>query len=116
MATKTTGAEFKAFYADSPLACPFCGKAVDLDDHDTLYPSGTGWMLNEELQMRTYHSYNAVPPEQWCYTMHCPVQAGGCGAEMHGDTRADALGKWNMRANAIAQGREHSERPAGAEG
>lgn len=83
----------------SPLPCPFCGKQVDLEDHDTLYPSGTGWLFDEELQMRTYHRYTATPQEQWCYTMHCPVQAGGCGAEMHGDTRSEALAKWDKRAN-----------------
>ena len=90
----------------SPLACPFCGKQVDMQDHDTLYPSGTGWLFNEELQMRTYHRHNDTPQDQWCYTMHCPVQAGGCGAEMHGDTRADALDKWNKRANAEIRGGE----------
>jgi hypothetical protein len=83
------------------LPCPFCGKPVDLEDNDTLYPSGTGWLLNEELQMRTYHSYTETPQEQWCYSMHCPEQAGGCGAEMHGDTRDEALAKWNKRVIAI---------------
>ena len=84
----------------SPLPCPFCGKPADLEDEDTLYPSGSGWLFDEELQMRTYHRYVLTPKEQWCYTMHCPVQAGGCGAEMHGDTKADTLDKWNKRANA----------------
>jgi len=88
----------------SPLACPFCGKPVDLEDNDTLYPSGTGWIFDEEIQMRTYHRYTKTPKEQWCYTMHCPVQAGGCGAEMHGDTRGDALSKWNKRPNAKVSG------------
>jgi len=83
----------------SPLPCPFCGMAVDLEDPDTLYPSGTGWKFNEELQMRTYHSFREVPPEQWCYGLHCSVQAGGCGAEMHGDTKSDTLAAWNKRAN-----------------
>lgn len=82
----------------SPLPCPFCGRDVDMEDQDTLYPSGTGWMFNEELQMRTYHRMHEVPKGQWCYVMHCPVQSGGCGAEMHGDTRSDALNKWNTRA------------------
>ncbi len=81
-----------------PLPCPFCGKVPDLNDEDTLYPSGNGWLFNEELQMRTYHNIHEVPPEQWCYSMHCPVQAGGCGAEMHGDTKADVISQWNRRA------------------
>ena len=84
----------------SPLPCPFCGMAVDLEDHDTLYPSGCGWKFDESLQMRTYHGCHEVPHEQWCYGMHCPTNAGGCGAEMHGDSRAEALAKWNKRANA----------------
>lgn len=81
-----------------PLACPFCNKPVALDDPDTLYPSGIGWKFDDDLQRRTYHNFREVPPEQWCYTLHCVGQAGGCGAEMHADTKADALAKWNKRA------------------
>jgi hypothetical protein len=84
------------------LPCPFCGRPVDLEDPDTIYPSGTGWRFDEELQMRTYHRMMETPPEQWCYAMHCPVQAGGCGAEMHGDTKVKTLAKWNKRANVLA--------------
>lgn len=84
----------------SPLPCPFCGMAVDLEDHDTLYPSGCGWKFDDGLQMRTYHNFREVPKEQWCYGMHCPTCAGGCGAEIHGDSREEALEKWNKRANA----------------
>jgi len=36
---------------------PFCGKEVDLYDHDTLYPSGTLWRFDNELLMRTYHKF-----------------------------------------------------------
>ena len=78
-------------------ACPFCGKAVDLEDNDTLYPSGTGWKFDEELQMRTYHNLRKVPKEQWCWGMHCPEPAGGCGAEIHGDSKQEALAKWSKR-------------------
>lgn len=87
----------------SPLPCPFCGKPADLEDHDTLYPSGTGWKFDQELQMRTYHRYTDVPKEQWCWGMHCPTCAGGCGAEIRGDSREEALAKWNKRANAKGQ-------------
>lgn len=80
--------------------CPFCGKAVDLEDPDTLYPSGTGWLYNESLGCRTYHSYREVPKEQWCWTMHCPVTSGGCGAEMPGDSKAEVIAAWNKRHNA----------------
>jgi len=79
--------------------CPFCGKKADLEDHDTLYPSGTGWKFDEELGCRTYHRAHDVPVDQWVYSMHCPVQAGGCGAEVQGDTRDEALNSWNKRSN-----------------
>ena len=88
------------------LPCPFCGMEVDLEDHDTLYPSGTGWLFDEELQMRTYHRPTQVPNEQWCWGMHCSTCAGGCGAEIHGDSKAEALAKWNRRApNALGNRR-----------
>ena len=84
-----------------PLPCPFCGKPVDLKNTDTLHLTGVGWLFNEELQTHTYHRNTETPQEQWCYSMNCPVTAGGCGATMHGDTKADALAKWNKRATPI---------------
>ena len=83
--------------------CPFCGKPVDLEDHDTLYPSGSGWLFDEELQMRTYHRMHEVPREQWCWAMHCPGGSGGCGAEIHGDTRNEACESWNRRSTPEAE-------------
>jgi hypothetical protein len=80
------------------LPCPFCGKGVDLDDEDTLYPSGVGWKFDEELQMRTYHRLHDVPPEQWCYGLHCSTNSGGCSAEIHGDSKEEVVYKWNRRA------------------
>ncbi len=85
-----------------PLPCPFCGKAVDLEDHDTLYPSGTGW--KDQGDLRTYHSHREVPKEQWCWGMHCTECSGGCGAKITGDSRQEALAKWNKRANAQMPG------------
>jgi len=82
--------------SDTP-PCPFCGKPVDMEDADTLYPSGTGWKFDEDLQMRTYHRLREVPPEQWCYGIHCSESSGGCGAEIHGDSKDAALAKWSMR-------------------
>ena len=86
--------------------CPFCGKSVDLDDMDTLYPSGTVWLYNEELQMRTYHRgsyfmhdsrFIDLPESHWCYGMHCPQNAGGCGAKISADSKEEAIAKWNKR-------------------
>jgi hypothetical protein len=77
--------------------CPFCGHEVDLEDGDTLYPNGTGWR-EEEDNMRVYCSRREVPKKQWCWSMHCPTTAGGCGVEMSADSREEAIQKWNKRA------------------
>lgn len=76
--------------------CPFCGMEVDLSDPDTLYPSGTGWKDRPD-GLRSYHSFREVPREQWCWDMHCPTTAGGCGAVMSGDSREECIEKWNTR-------------------
>jgi hypothetical protein len=75
--------------------CPFCGKDVDLDNGDTIYPNGVGWI--DKPYGRSYHPFREVPKEQWCYSMHCPTTSGGCGAEMSGDTKNEAIMKWNNR-------------------
>jgi hypothetical protein len=75
--------------------CPFCGHAVDLEDGDTLYPTGTGWRLRDN--MREYCDFREVPKEQWCWSMYCPTIAGGCGAEVSADSRQEAMDKWNTR-------------------
>jgi hypothetical protein len=93
-------------FADKPVdmkPCPFCGRAVDMEDEDTLYPTGTGWVEfdNGGMILRSYRSIRDpsvnIPKEQWCYSMHCPVPAGGCDAEMPGDTKQEAIDKWNRR-------------------
>lgn len=81
------------------LPCPFCGNPVDVEDSDTLYPSGSGWKFNDELQLRTYHGFREVPPEQWCYVLSCSTHNGGCGAAMYGDSKAETIASWNKRIN-----------------
>lgn len=76
--------------------CPFCGHKVDLEDADTLYPTGTGWR-EEHDGFRSYHSFRDVPREQWCWAMHCPETAGGCGAQIDADSKDEALEKWERR-------------------
>jgi hypothetical protein len=77
-------------------SCPFCGHEVDLENSDTLYPNGTGWHIDGN-GITTYHSFREVPKEQWCWSMHCPTTAGGCGIEMADNTKQQALDKWNTR-------------------
>jgi len=76
--------------------CPFCGHKVDLEDGDTLYPNGSGWEDHPDYG-RGYCSRLVVPKEQWCYSMHCPTNAGGCGAEISADSKQEAMDKWNTR-------------------
>lgn len=79
--------------------CPFCGMKLDPDDIDTVYPSGVGWMeyRDENFECRSYHAATAVPKEQWCFKVICNESYGGCGAEIHGDSREEAIEKWNTR-------------------
>jgi hypothetical protein len=82
----------------TPLPCPFCGKAVDLEDGDTLYPTLFWRDIGDGL--RSYHGiYERKPdePKNFCFTMHCPETAGGCGAEITGDSMEGAVLKWNRR-------------------
>lgn len=78
-------------------SCPFCGKVPDYDDEDMLYPSGVGWKPFRDIG-RAYVNFREVPPEQWCYTLHCVQHHGGCGAEISGDSKIEAIEKWNKRA------------------
>ena len=75
--------------------CPFCGKSIDANDVDTLYPSGTGWV--ESDSHRHYVSIYEVPKEQWCYKIVCQEHYGGCGAEVYGDSIEEVKEKWNKR-------------------
>ncbi len=75
--------------------CPFCGNAINADDVDTLYPSGTGW--KDDGECRHYVSVYEVPREQWCYKIVCQEHYGGCGTEIHGDSIEEVKEKWNKR-------------------
>lgn len=79
--------------------CPFCGRTPNLEDPDTLYPNGIFWRYREDLGLRTYHSRkDRQESDGVCYTMHCVAHAGGCGAEITGDSLQEALELWNSRA------------------
>lgn len=78
------------------LPCPFCGKEVDLDCPDTLYPSGIVWVNDEECY-RFYGTRKQYPvPDGHCYTLHCN-NGVGCGAQMHGDSAEEVIEQWNRR-------------------
>lgn len=77
--------------------CPFCGRAINADDIDTLYPSGTGWKEDEDGGLRHYVSVYEVSEEQWCYKIVCQEHYGGCGAEVYGDSIEEVKEKWNTR-------------------
>jgi hypothetical protein len=76
--------------------CPFCGHEVSLEGDDTLYPNGVGWKKRKG-GFTQYVSRMVVPEEQWCYSMHCPTTEGGCGAEISGDSKQQAIDNWNKR-------------------
>lgn len=78
------------------LPCPFCGREVDEDLSDTLYPTGIGW-ISTGVHVH-YISSIMVPEEQWCWKLVCPESGGGCGAEMHGDSMEEVITKWSRRA------------------
>lgn len=75
------------------LDCPFCAAHIDINEPDVLYPSGIGWMNDENLEMLLYCKALEVPEEQWCYKLVCP----NCAVEMHGDSKEEALVNWNRR-------------------
>ena len=82
--------------------CPFCGKSIDPDDIDTLYPSGSGWKESDwgdGTMIRHYVSVHSekLPKEQWCYKIICQTHYGGCGATMYGDSKEETLENWNKR-------------------
>lgn len=60
-----------------PKPCPFCGLTPDLDDVDFLHP---------------------VNRERTLWGAHCAAPAGGCDASTLGDSREDALARWEARA------------------
>ena|SRR3989304_413616 len=79
--------------------CPFCGKTVDINNDDTLYPSGLYWRWDTDGG-RCYVAYkNRRPDDNPVWSMNCPESSGGCGAEIFGDIKEEAIQKWNRRTN-----------------
>ena len=80
------------------LPCPFCGKRVDLDDDDTLYPTGIYWRITDGVRHYIRHK-NRLPDDNKVWGMHCPETSGGCGVEIHRDSREECIDAWNRRPN-----------------
>lgn len=77
--------------------CPFCGEPPFRDDGDTIYPTGTSWATHPE-GFRHYFGPSAdYEAEGDCWVINCTGGFGGCGAEMHGDSKEEVIEKWNTR-------------------
>jgi len=82
--------------------CPFCGMAVDINDYDTLYPSGIHWYDDPDIG-RVYISRNQLKRAKGlyhvhdCWVLNCVATAGGCGASITGDSAGEAIHKWQQR-------------------
>lgn len=70
------------------LHCPYCGNS-QFDIEDTLYPDGVTWFLSEE-GYKVYGRY--MQHINMCWQVVCP-----CGAEVHADSREEAVRLWNTR-------------------
>lgn len=79
--------------------CPFCGSEMDHEDPDTIHPSSVGWKdwTRAGELVRSYVRAIDVPPEQRCWEIHCVKHYGGCGVNVSGDTKHEAIDNWNRR-------------------
>lgn len=82
--------------------CPLCGHRVDLTDPDTLYPNGILWRMHPEgfVHYGSGEKFMIGATEAdsgKCYSLHCVTTSGGCGMEVHGDSRDEAIQKWETR-------------------
>lgn len=80
------------------LPCPFCGKAVDLDDVDVLHRSGIYWRYEEDIGCRTYHRMrDRLETDNACWELNCPTTSCGCGVNIIGDSVEEVIASWNRR-------------------
>ena len=71
-----------------------------MEDPSTLHPNGIYWVEHDDIGRsyfgRKHQYYAGVPTE--CWDVNCLEEAGGCGARITGDDKADAIAKWQRRA------------------
>jgi hypothetical protein len=77
--------------------CPFCGNTLDIIDEDTFGRTGTGWKIHPTNGIRGYFNWKEVPINQQCYAVYCATTYGGCGAQVSGDSKEEAIENWNRR-------------------
>lgn len=80
--------------------CPFCGH-VPQDWPDFLHLTGGGWRddpLGDGTMFRHYMRADDPRGVQGkCWELNCLTHEGGCGANVTGDSRAEAIAAWNRR-------------------
>lgn len=76
--------------------CPFCGHQLDVEDGDTLYPSGLYWRVTDDIT-HYIRLKERQEGDQPCWKIVCNTSAGGCDVEMHADTEEELIEKWNRR-------------------
>jgi len=77
--------------------CPFCGFNFSKDLVDILYPSGIYWRENSEIGGEYIGFKDMLPTDHTCWKIVCNGTMGGCGAEIHGDSKEEVIEKWNTR-------------------
>jgi len=77
--------------------CPFCGFQVE-DHVDMVYPSGIYWMFVDGYKSyMNFQSSLGHPGCGICYQVFCNPVMGGCGANMTGDSKEEAIENWDRR-------------------
>lgn len=78
-----------------PNNCPFCGFRFPSDLIDNVYPTGR-WRDDDEIR---HYLFPDDPREHHgrTWVVVCQQHMGGCDASIHGDSREEAIAKWNRR-------------------
>lgn len=83
------------------LPCPFCKAELDSEDPDTLHPSGIVWQEYADGFRGYFSRKEQQEPDGVCYEVNCCLHYGGCGANISGDSKEEAIAKWNTRKGEV---------------